>query len=724
MHYLEFRDEKSQKFWEVKVVGSELTVRYGKIGATGQSKTKSFASNADAVLEADKQAAKKRKKGYIDAKLGGTKKGSAKSNPKKKQKVKATKTTPKKSSKPLSKKAVEELVIALQHSSRKAREKTAEEVRVVCKSNENLDLMYALFRYLTIEFEAFREPSITAEHKNLRKRLSRSTQKKHLAMVEYVHALELFSKHGVGREKKVRKHLEKAAAYFPWYEQTIGHFETGVACEEALKEKNFARLFYLQIHEARRISYDKPVSPWLIRAITNPDFSKWVLRRKSAPKAPKDLKLPDSFDPSWFFNSFFYDGNNKTEYWDAGRRELAASLLLLSEKKTPKIGKAFQSMAEFGDLNGLRFLYPLGTSKVDFSKGLQATRRVEILDQFLEWGVSPAQAKTAMGVLVGRSCDREIYEKLLSAGVKPNEICTSDRMRNGKLVKLKDRILHKAASRSNAIAVEVLLEAGADPTIENSEGKTPGDCAKSAEILELLAASSTSFSVADALAYISKAKTGIKEAEKKRVVKTLKKLGQKSPLSFALGDPGDEMGSLAKALLGLDTGQIQKEKELRLSDQMVVESSLKVSGRLSISNHVLVLGDVNAKEISIGEGGSLALTGNLTASSLYCGGHLHAPSKLESKLVTGFDGAHIRAENYVVGLSVLYAYCGLDAKKVSGPCYNFDHGVEADDPEYQELVARLPKSCVSKNEVEFGVLGIDFRKLIKLALSGKLKIKS
>ncbi len=63
---LRFTDDKSNKFWTVEVEGTAQTVRHGKLGAAGQSKTKDFPSQEAAVEDAEKQAAKKRKKGYED----------------------------------------------------------------------------------------------------------------------------------------------------------------------------------------------------------------------------------------------------------------------------------------------------------------------------------------------------------------------------------------------------------------------------------------------------------------------------------------------------------------------------------------------------------------------------------------------------------------------------------------------------------------------------------
>ena len=65
--YLEFVDGKSSKFWQVVVSGSSHTVTYGRIGTNGQSKTKDFADEDAARKDADKQAGKKRAKGYKDA---------------------------------------------------------------------------------------------------------------------------------------------------------------------------------------------------------------------------------------------------------------------------------------------------------------------------------------------------------------------------------------------------------------------------------------------------------------------------------------------------------------------------------------------------------------------------------------------------------------------------------------------------------------------------------
>ena len=64
--YFEFSDDESQKFWEITVNDANYVVRYGKIGAAGQTKIKSCASAAEAKKESDKLIAEKTGKGYAE----------------------------------------------------------------------------------------------------------------------------------------------------------------------------------------------------------------------------------------------------------------------------------------------------------------------------------------------------------------------------------------------------------------------------------------------------------------------------------------------------------------------------------------------------------------------------------------------------------------------------------------------------------------------------------
>ncbi len=65
MERYEFRDCSSQKFWEVGVEASTLTVRFGKIGTNGQVKTKTLASIEAAEKERATLIKEKTAKGYV-----------------------------------------------------------------------------------------------------------------------------------------------------------------------------------------------------------------------------------------------------------------------------------------------------------------------------------------------------------------------------------------------------------------------------------------------------------------------------------------------------------------------------------------------------------------------------------------------------------------------------------------------------------------------------------
>jgi DNA ligase-1 len=63
----EFSEGTSNKFWEISQSGTDVTVRYGRIGSDGQTKTKSFPDEAAATKYADKLIEEKTEKGYEEA---------------------------------------------------------------------------------------------------------------------------------------------------------------------------------------------------------------------------------------------------------------------------------------------------------------------------------------------------------------------------------------------------------------------------------------------------------------------------------------------------------------------------------------------------------------------------------------------------------------------------------------------------------------------------------
>ena len=66
MRRFEFVGGSSAKFWEISVDGTDVAVRFGRIGTGGQQQTKSFADAAKARQHADKLIAEKTGKGYVE----------------------------------------------------------------------------------------------------------------------------------------------------------------------------------------------------------------------------------------------------------------------------------------------------------------------------------------------------------------------------------------------------------------------------------------------------------------------------------------------------------------------------------------------------------------------------------------------------------------------------------------------------------------------------------
>ncbi len=71
MRRFEFVGGTSQKFWEITQAGADVTVRFGRLGASGQSQTKSFESDRAAAAHAAKLIDEKVAKGYVEVSADG-----------------------------------------------------------------------------------------------------------------------------------------------------------------------------------------------------------------------------------------------------------------------------------------------------------------------------------------------------------------------------------------------------------------------------------------------------------------------------------------------------------------------------------------------------------------------------------------------------------------------------------------------------------------------------
>jgi DNA ligase-1 len=61
----EFSEGRSNKFWEISATGTEVTVRFGRIGTVGQTQVKSFPDAAAASKHVEKLISEKVRKGYV-----------------------------------------------------------------------------------------------------------------------------------------------------------------------------------------------------------------------------------------------------------------------------------------------------------------------------------------------------------------------------------------------------------------------------------------------------------------------------------------------------------------------------------------------------------------------------------------------------------------------------------------------------------------------------------
>jgi len=70
MRTFEFKDGKSNKFWNIELSGKSFTVTFGRIGTAGQTQEKAFPSDAAARTAHDKLVAEKLGKGYVEISSG------------------------------------------------------------------------------------------------------------------------------------------------------------------------------------------------------------------------------------------------------------------------------------------------------------------------------------------------------------------------------------------------------------------------------------------------------------------------------------------------------------------------------------------------------------------------------------------------------------------------------------------------------------------------------
>ena len=62
--YIQYKDAKTEKFWEGEAIGCSYTIKYGKMGTNGHEATTEFSSADEAVAKFEKVVKEKLEKGY------------------------------------------------------------------------------------------------------------------------------------------------------------------------------------------------------------------------------------------------------------------------------------------------------------------------------------------------------------------------------------------------------------------------------------------------------------------------------------------------------------------------------------------------------------------------------------------------------------------------------------------------------------------------------------
>ena len=66
--YFEYKNDVSNEFWEISLIGQEVKVTFGRIGIQNpQSKKKKFSTNEKAKKFAEKKIGEKIRKGYLES---------------------------------------------------------------------------------------------------------------------------------------------------------------------------------------------------------------------------------------------------------------------------------------------------------------------------------------------------------------------------------------------------------------------------------------------------------------------------------------------------------------------------------------------------------------------------------------------------------------------------------------------------------------------------------
>lgn len=209
------------------------------------------------------------------------------------------------------------------------------------------------------------------------------------------------------------------------------------------------------------------------------------------------------------------------------------------------------------------------------------------------------------------------------------------------------------------------------------------------------------------------------------LAKDLKKAAGTSASEF-VGELTHPVSAYPLALLlrdaAIEAPVSKRIKKLDVTEARLITGDLHVAGKLTVESTLVVLGNVEAQTILVGEGGTLVVGGNLKACVAGGDGWLLVNGDLDADLVCcAYEAGELGVNGTLRALLAVSSNHGV--RIVKNEASNF---FDLWDPspkskKYQELLSRItPKAVLPEDEdADFGVLQVDFHRLMKLAQSGK-----
>ncbi|MBI5543183.1 MAG: hypothetical protein HY901_04805 [Deltaproteobacteria bacterium] len=184
----------------------------------------------------------------------------------------------------------------------------------------------------------------------------------------------------------------------------------------------------------------------------------------------------------------------------------------------------------------------------------------------------------------------------------------------------------------------------------------------------------------------------------------------------------EEVYALAALLTPPQAGKRQACAELVAQQPSIFLGDLHVKGLLHVASTVVVVGSLEAKEVSVGETGVLVVAGDLTTRACTGDGWLLVGGNLEARLALGYHEAGVFnvAGTLRADLAIFSDHGANIAKDRSKHSFDFQK-LREPNAAYKKLEKLVnPAALAPEGEsADLGVLRVDFRELRRLAVEGK-----